>query len=1498
MSFKNPAYLIILWLYPATAGLTYCQPSDIRFYNLSLKDGLSHTLVSDMVEDDIGFLWFATQEGINRFDGYEFKVFNSSQGSGNPSKTWMRNIYKDNRGKIWIYYEGGGIDRLDPETEIFRRFHPDTSKSGITSDVSISSDQMPGKAFYDDLEGNLWIGTTKGLNKYDYSTDRFETYRHDHAHANSLSDDRVTCIAEDSRHNYWIGTQNGLNHYNPRTGRFTRFFPGNDKAKCINDTSITFIYIDTDQSVWVGTQHGGLNIMHHAYNADSFNISHPIDAPLNKNLAATINFITRLNHGQILVGSINGLYVYSDSKAKPYLIPETRNQSLNAVLEDNYGYIWLGANLDPGLFRLHPDLKTIDVFSFDDRNKYSFQGNRVLFIKKSRTGIIWISVEKNGLFRIDSQAKKFRMLDDNPHKKIYLSNKDVYAIYEDDQQNLWVGTKTELNRINLKTEQVRRFHNKQDIHRGIVYEYSKQLPAELIGAIRKDTDGRKLWMGAFDYKISLYDPATDMFLNYHHDEKNPRSFLPWSLRTICVTKGKQVYFGATGMGLSQISDDRKTFRYFPYNTTGKNGTTDAAINIIYEDRDSMLWIGTLSGGLDRFDPKRQEFTHYLSNPENPSALSNEVVKCILESDIHRDHTLWIATHGGLNKLDRSTGKFTRITVNDGLPSNTLHGILEDKTGRLWMSSNKGLVLYDPDMGSIRVYTEDDGLQSNEFNEGSYFKNKDGIMYFGGSNGITYFDPAGIKDNPYEVKVVITNFRLYSKPVLVNDTVGKRVILTKTISYTHEITLLPKDKIISFEFAGLHFSAPDKMKYKYILEGFETEWNEVDASHRFANYTNIPSGDYTLKVMGCNNDGIWSKHPAILKIHILPPFWERFWFKGLIIVFIFLVFMTIIQVRTQILNRQKKILQSQVEERTHKLKEANELLESKQSEIIAQSEKISQQRDFLREKNIALEEQKSEVQKMAERLHESDQMKLSFFTNISHEFRTPLTLIMSPTEKLLGQNNYNDIPAVKENLSLIHRNIKRLYKLINQLLEIRRIETGNLKLKTQKEDIVKYLFEIFQLFRPFAEKKDIDFQFISHKETEELFIDTDKIEKIFYNLLSNAFKYTPIGGKIVLAVIGNQRLEDREMLRIDVSDSGPGIEEKEQPHIFERFYQMSNKAATGTISTGIGLSLSKDLVESHYGEIRFSSQMNKGTTFSVYLPVSAEHLKPGEISDESGVEYSFEYMKSMLESPAYSEHDKASGLLEPEGNPKLLVVEDNIDMQQFLYNELKDDYLVVLAKDGMEGLEMAKAQLPDLILSDIMMPQMDGIMMCEKIKTDELTSHIPVLLLTAKSEVESQICGLETGADDYIIKPFSPEVLKLRLKNTLDVRKQLVERFSKDNSIIPSNIKINQIDQGFLEKFVRIVEENIDDTEMSGDRLAFELNMSKGNLYKKLKALTGMTVNIYLRTIRLKIAARLLKNGNYNISEVAYAVGFSNPKYFSTCFSEMFLKSPKEYMHEL
>jgi signal transduction histidine kinase/ligand-binding sensor domain-containing protein/AraC-like DNA-binding protein len=1469
---KKGSYLPGILLLVTISGELRGQYSEIRFHHIDVEDGLSHSLVLDMEEDSLGFLWFGTQDGLNRYDGYEFRTYYKGSSNRTPSDSWIRTLYTDRHNQLWIWYTGLGIERYDPVSEKFHRYEADRSVPGSISSTShMSGQELTYEFFFEDSDGALWIGTNDGLNRYHREADTFEVFRHSPEDVHTLSNNRISAIAEDNMGFLWVGTNAGLNCLDRKVGKVRCLAEKSIDTEHLNNQFISRIYCHPDGTLWVGTTRGGLFIIKHPH-SDHPEITRLVTTPLNPHMEPVIYDIIRTSAGNMMVASENGLYAVDESgeRYSARLVPESRGTRINHLLEDSNGYIWFASNhvLERSLFRLSPDLQTTDVFQFDEKDPYVFNGGKVQFLRENRTGLLWIGTEKAGLYYVDLNARQFRTIDSYPERGYYISHNEVYSIFEDDNRQLYLGTKTELNRIDLRDGSWFGFNNSFDLKRNINYEYSTELPARLIGVIEEYVNGQ-IWLGSYDYKVSLYDPGSGSFLNFHHNEDDSTSFRPWSLRSICMTRDHQVYFGSMDQfGFARLNADGQSFTYYPVVQTGnESGTNDGQIRYVYEDSEGILWLGTSTNGLNRFDPASGRFTHYVNDPDDATSLSNNRIKCILEPEIHGDGILWIGTqNGGLNKFDKSTQTFKSFTMQDGLPSNTIHGILEDKTGNLWMSTNRGLVQFDPLTERIRIYTAEDGLVGNEFNEGAFFKNKDGVMYFGGTKGVNYFLPEEIKEKTtYKAPVVITGFSVSGKQVLPDDTIRDRVLLERSILFTNEITLSHRERFISFNFASLDFSAPKKIRYRYQMEGFETGMNEVDANQRFISYTNLPSGTYTLLLEGTDSDGNWAGEQTELVLRILPPFWQTTWFKLLVASVIILIFLLILQIRTRILKNQKRHLEQEVEARTRALKEANRLLE----------------------------QQNDEIQVMAEKLHESDQMKLKFYTNISHEFRTPLTLIMGPTEKLLNREKYEDVAAIRQELELMYRNQRRLFKLINQLLEVRRVESGTLKLSVAEDDIAEFLGTIYQLFIPYAEKKNIDFQFRSDPVSVKIFFDADKIEKIFYNLLSNAFKYTPTGGTIQF-LVSKVTDEVGEWLRALVTDSGPGIDEEHLPHIFERFYQVTKKHGAGRFSSGIGLSLSKDLAELHHGRICVESGP-KGTTFSVLLPMNQELYRGDEILQEPDTEQASEYIASMLETYDYAAGDHTDKPLVGDAIFTILVIEDNLDMQKFLYSQLSDTYRILLAQNGAEGIETCRESMPDLILSDIMMPEIDGFEFCRQIKGDVATSHIPIILLTAKSGAEDQIKGLKEGADDYITKPFSAEALKLKVRNILENRKKLADKFSSASRYIPENIKISQIDQGFLEKLIKLVEDNIDDSELSGDVIAAEMGMSKGNLYKKLKILTGMTVNIFVRTIRLKVAARLLKQGKYNISEIAYAVGFNNPKYFSTCFSEMFSVSPKEYM---
>jgi len=1349
---------------------------------------------------------------------------------------------------------------------------------------------------YEDSDSSVWIATAKGLNRYNRGKDNFDVFLNKDD-TSSLFSNEVTYIAEDKNKILWIGTTEGLNYYDLKEQKMHRFTGNKETNEDLNSFVITSILPLDDGSLLVGTFFNGINYIKNPLDKKGLSISHHITKPLKKNFEATVFQIISTYNNRVITGTQSGMYVMEQEKdsIRFKLVKGTKGKAIYNIFEDSLHNIWVSPDRKPGLYKFNSDLSDFVFYIKNKNTPNQLTNQRVQFITQTSNGALWIGTEKDGVYKYDLYAKEFNSIDNNPARKLNINNNEVYSIFEDNNNTLWVGTKNGLNRINLNTGQKKVYQKKEELITGVVYNFSKHPSGNLTGII-KETTGHKLWLGYFDYKVSLFDPVTDTFMNFHHDKNNPKSYLSWSQRTICITKDKKVFFGGTSDGLCKLNDDHVSFSYFPINSGKYDGTSDSWLNIIIEDKDGIIWIGTMTRGLNKYNRQTGHFEYFIKDDNNPNSLPSNQIRCILEPEKFGDDILWIGTDNGFSKFDKSNYTFTNYKTKEGHSGNVIHGIIEDDNGYLWMSSNKGLIKFDPETETSYVYFQEDGIQGNEFNEGAYFKNSKGILYFGGVNGITYFDPEDISTNPYSPKIQITDFKIFNRTIYPGDTIGGRIVLRKNITYTDKIFLTHADKVVSFSFTALHFAAPTKIKFKYQLEGFDKTVIEVNNKQRYINYTNIPTGEYKLKIWATNNDGIWSDEPKVLKIVMLPYIWERWWFILSLVAIILLIFLAIMNLRIRMLRKQKQILKSQVEEQTKELKHTNKILEAKQTEILHRNQEIAEQRDSLKKQNILLEKQKTEIQGMGEKLHKADEMKLRFFTNISHEIRTPLTLIIGPTEKLLALKEIRNHPNITDDINIIYRNEKRLLRLINQLLDVRKIETGTLKLNVQKTDIISFLQGIVELFITLSKENDIELNLISDTNRHELYFDIDKIEKIIANLLSNAIKHTPKKGKILLKVVSKANRNNKSFVKISVFNTGKEIPEKHLPHIFDRFYQISANSESGQIGSGIGLSICKDLIEVHKGDIEAESIVGTGTTFNVFIPFSSEIYNQDEFIKEPDRQINRNYTKSVIEIPVCKQETSKENDGSTNDSYTILIVEDNVDMSDFIAGSLTIGFKILKAYDGTEGLKLAKEHLPDIIISDIMMPKMDGLELCERLKSDNLTSHIPVILLTAKSEDEYQLKGLKLGADDYITKPFNPNILEQKINNILEIRKKLAEKFSNDMDIIPSNISISEIDGDFMEKIVKYIEDNIDDPELNGDKLSYEMNMSKGNLYKKLKALTGMTVNIFIRTIRLKIAAKLLKSGNYNISEVAYSVGFNNPKYFSTCFSELFEVSPKEYMN--
>ncbi len=796
----------------------------------------------------------------------------------------------------------------------------------------------------------------------------------------------------------------------------------------------------------------------------------------------------------------------------------------------------------------------------------------------------------------------------------------------------------------------------------------------------------------------------------------------------------------------------------------------------------------------------------------------------------------MATSNGLYLLNRDTGQYQAFTSQYGLPAGDVYRILEDDSGNLWLFTYKDLVKFNPENKSVRHYDKDDGLDIGGIVYG-VCKGKSGEMFCGGNDYIVSFFPDSLKDNPHPPEIVLTNFTLDNKAVRI----GTDSPLSKSITEIATIHLNYAQNVLSFDFAALDYTAPEKIQYAYKLEGLDRDWVYCGNQHS-AFYTNLDPGKYTFQVKGTNSDGVWNEDGAFVKLVIHPPWWQT----KVAYVFYICSFICILIV-TWRLQLRRIHLRNDLKMRTFE----------------------------------------------SEKLKEVDHLKSRFFANISHEFRTPITLILGPLDKLL--QNATD-KETKSDLNIMRRNAKRLLRLINHLLDLSKFEAGKMQLQTRHENIVPLINRFVQSFESQAKLKEIEFVFSSDPPIIWLYIDIDKLENIIYNLVSNALKFTPAGGRITIAIKQKEPTEKYTNGYVDirVSDTGAGLQPDHLDKIFDRFYQVDESSTREHEGSGIGLALTKELVQLHQGDIFVESKPGKGATFTVRLPMGRDHLTDKEIIAVSQGKVKDTVFEIDKMSAPFEEDTAPKKLPHNKKAPILLIVEDNHDLRDYMSDILSSDYRVKEAPDGEAGLQLALKLVPDLIISDVMMPRLNGIEFCKRLKTDERTSHIPVVLLTARAGLESKLEGLETGADDYIVKPFNTQELQLRVKNLLESRRKLRQRFSKKISMSVEDMAITSADERFMKRLLDILHKHLSESDYSVAQLAHEIGLSRVQLHRKLHALTDHSTSDFIRNVRLQRAAELLQHQFGNIAEITYKVGFNHPSYFSKCFREQFGELPHEY----
>jgi ligand-binding sensor domain-containing protein/signal transduction histidine kinase/DNA-binding response OmpR family regulator len=1309
-----------------------------------------------------------------------------------------------------------------------------------------------------DKLGYMWFGTNDGLNRYNGY--QFEVYRPDET-SRSISHASVLSLAEDE-HGLWVGTANGLNYYDARREAFTTHFYDSSDNQSLQESRINSLLVDHQQRVWIGTAQGVK-----VYDPVRKKFS---QFPLPEGEPAVQSLLEDHRH-HLWVGTAQGLFEYDQHRRllhwyhhDPSQAHSLSDSHVFKVFEDAQQSIWVGTR-SGGLNQLEPG-GTFRHFRHTAQEG-AISNDRIKDIATDQAGKLWVATFE-GLNRYDYATGTFEVFSQDLSRPDGLTHFHVWSLYHDPQGVLWIGTYA--GGINVYSPFNQRFHYRNPAGAvaerpigkigpmvedgdniwiaseggGLIAYHRRQqqyqffpLPSDevfapqnnIIKALMKDRNGR-LWIGTHDEGIHLFDPETRQFVGrYQHQPHDRTSLSSNIINVIYEDQAGYVWIGTHNPGtLNRFDPDTKTFQSVSY-----RDDSDSLVNVYdvkaIAEHQGKLYFGTGGYGMFTYDQEQQRFARYTRHTAQHALPSNWIQALFHD----RRGDLWIGTDRGALRWS-TADSVQHYTTQNGLPSNNIGSFEESASGFLWMGTLAGVARLDRQQNTIRSYSYVDGFPINELNQHASLRTSDGLLFWGGDNGFVFFDPHQMVNNEYVPKVVLSDLQVFNQSVAVGD---ESELLDQPISQSQQITLNYRRNVFTINFFSTNLISPEENQYAFRLDGLEEDWNEV-GPRRSATYTNLAPGAYTFLVKTANNDGVWSAEPTALQINVLPPPWKTWWAYGL-----------------------------------YALMVASLLLALRRYWYVKAT----------LEKNLALEQLEHQ---QSEEVHRA---KIAFFTNVSHEFRTPLTLILGPLQSILRSESLrNAADETVSQLRIIERNAHRLLRLVNQLLDLQKYETDNIRLQVAQGDLVKFVNEIYLSFLSIAEEKSIDYTFCCESSSLTAWYDRDELEKVFLNLLINAFKYTARGGSIKV-VLAPAQLAGRLLICVSVHDTGTGIPPDQIDKVFERFYQATN--VSHHAGTGIGLSLAKSIVEMHHGLLEVQSDTEVGTTFHTFLPSLPDDFAPEEIiadfKDSEAKEY---YQVREMPLPAYA-HPEAPL---PPLAPTVLVVEDNPDVRTYVSSFLNRQYHVLEADNGQAGWELAQSKLPDLVISDVMMPVSDGITLCKRIKKETVTQHIPVILLTARTAAIHQKEGLGAGADDYITKPFEVELLKIKVENLIASRRRLRTLFGEAIDLQQMGIEATSYDVSFLEKITHAITERISDPQVGVADIAREVGFSRSQLHRKLKELTGCTISEFVRNIRLKAAAKMLREYRMSISEVSDQVGFSSHAYFTKCFKDYFHLTPAQY----
>ncbi len=1352
---------------------------------------------------------------------------------------------------------------------------------------------------YIDREGYAWFATTSGLQKFDGYN--FTNYVYNTEDASSISYNFISTLFEDSDGKIWIGTLRGLDVFEKEYDVFSHMKndPFNTPVSNINviERGREAIVQDAEGFLWVNTMSAGLiKINTGTRSAEQFHgdLEGDIIYDREKNVlwiasdrlkkfdiltkqlehfyigGDVLHGVTKINssvmdkEGMIWLGTNAGLALFDKEtfsfrtlqsylkKLKPGTTEEYSwsLQPITALYEDDKGFIWIA--IEKSLFKINKKDGKYSVYSHETDNPTSLLDEKIIGIYGGRAGMLWVSYKGKGVSKVKIELKDFNWYRNIPGDPNSIVGNIVRSVHKDKNNNLWIGMYNDgLNRI-MYGERQRITHYRYDP------ADRNSISSDYITAIYTDR-GNRLWIGTFDKGFCVAENI------YSSDDLKFRRFLfeeHTEVPDFAEDAAGRIWI-ATRNGFYLYEPASKQLFHYGDRVNQLPEMKEINIQSVIYEPPNVFWFASWNRGLCKFYVNSDTLLTNGNKKDSLVIYDNitdirglKIDKGFLKIYKDKNNVIWLASNinGLIKAIEKDGGmEFIKFDKSRGAPDNSVYSIAGDKDDNIWISTNHGLGKLATKTEHFNTYYESDGILSNAFVWDAGYQSTDGEIFFGGINGLISFLPEKIINDTTLYPIYISKLVILNKEVKIGDKINGKKILSKSIQYTDKITLTHLEKAFSLEFVALNNLDPEETQYAYKLEGFDQDWIYAAFDRRYVTYTNLGQGLYQFMVKASNSDGVWNEKPAVLTIQILPPWWRT---SFALVLFSLTFIMLLYMFRRLILMRARLIHDAKLEQ-------------------------------VRREK--------------AEALYN---VKMELLTDISHEFRTPLSLILAPLQNIIASVAYDSRLAKQTNY--IKRNADRLLRLTDQITDLRKIDLNKMTLRLKKGDLVEILRNITSSFDEISQQRSMTLEFSSEVDAIETYFDESCLEKIMYNLLSNAFKYTPDGGLIQVTCRMLQNgtdlssdIPDGEYIEITVRDNGIGIPQEQMGHLFERFFRVERHDSIIRRGTGIGLALTKELVELHKGKIILQSDEDKGTCFRILLPAGNEFSPDAQKTEMSreGREITGLLQPYILTDEHEYAHRYSSrkNVTDIKKSSLVLLVDDEAEVRSFIREYLEREYQICEASNGLVGFEMAIRNNPDIIITDIIMPVMDGTEMCRKLKEEIRTSHIPIIMLTAKSSIDNRIEGLETGADAYIEKPFSINLIEVQIRNLFENRKILRNKFSRELLIKPSDITVTSVDADFIQKAIDIVEKDISNPEFNSDVFCKEIGLSRSSLHRKLTALTSQSASEFIRTLRLKRAVNLLEKSGMSVEEVSYKVGFASPAYFTKCFKSLFGRTPSEYI---